>query len=195
MGVVQERRAENALRALQEMAAPDANVIRDGHQQTVPARDVVPGDIVVVETGNYVPADLRLVDTANLRVDEASLTGESVPVSKDADARCGRRHPAGRAAQHGVRWHRRARTVAAGAIAVATGMDTAIGRIADMIQSHEREDTPLQRRLDQLGKNLGVITLVVCAIVFGVGLYRATDLEPARRRSGGVLRDVPAPRS
>ncbi|MFN2252078.1 MAG: cation-translocating P-type ATPase [Anaerolineae bacterium] len=175
MGVVQEYRAENALLALKEMSAPEAAVIRSGAQHSVPAREVVPGDLIAIETGNYVPADVRLTSAVNLRIDEAPLTGESVAVRKDADVvfdqdtqRADRRNMAygGTVATYG-----RGRGVC-----VATGMDTAIGQIADLIQSYEQEATPLQQRLDQLGKSLGAITLVISAVVFAVGLVRETDL-------------------
>jgi len=97
LGVVQESRAENALRALRKIAAPSARVLRDGHLQTIAARELVPGDLVILEAGNYVPADLRLVETANLRIEEAALTGESVPVEKEAEKVLAGRCPSGTA--------------------------------------------------------------------------------------------------
>jgi Ca2+-transporting ATPase len=171
IGVVQESKAEEALAALKRMAAPDAHVVRGGHRLVLPARVLVPGDIVLLEAGNYVPADVRLLEAVNLKVDEASLTGESVPVDKRsdqvlaADASLGdRRNLAymGTTVTYG-----RGRGVVTG-----TGMQTQIGHIAEMIQSYEDEPTPLQIKLDQLGKWLGWAALLICAIVFAVGVLR-----------------------
>jgi Ca2+-transporting ATPase len=175
LGVIQEKRAEEALAALQKMAAPEARVIRDGHRRTVPARELVPGDIVFLEAGNYVPADLRLLETANLRVDEASLTGESVAVEKQAEKVLSPETPLGdrkNCAFMGT-------TVTYGrgvGVVTATGMKTQIGLIAEMIQSYEQEDTPLQRRLDQLGRWLGWGALAICGLVFVVAVIRDTRL-------------------
>jgi Ca2+-transporting ATPase len=174
LGVVQERRAEEALAALRRLAAPEAHVIRDGHHQTISARELVPGDVVLLDSGNYVPADLRLVETINLKIEEAALTGESVPVQKDArvvltmDVALGdRRNTAfsGTLVSYG-----RGR-----GIVVNTGMQTQIGMIASMLQAVTEEPTPLQRRLDQLGKLLGWAALVICGIVFVVGWMRGVD--------------------
>ncbi|MDH7474867.1 MAG: cation-translocating P-type ATPase [Anaerolineae bacterium] len=171
LGVVQEGKAEEALAALKKMAAPNALVLRDGHQLTIPARELVPGDVVILETGNYVPADVRLIESVNLRIEEASLTGESVPVGKDADrtveedAVLGDRYNCGYMST--IVTYGRGK-----GIVVATGMQTEIGKIAEMIQSTEEELTPLQIKLDQLGKWLGVGCLVVCGIVGVVGITR-----------------------
>ncbi|GAF93682.1 unnamed protein product, partial [marine sediment metagenome] len=174
LGVIQEHRAEEALAALQRLAAPEAHVIRDAHRQAVPARDLVPGDVVLLGVGNYVPADLRLVETVNLKIEEAALTGESVPVQKDArvvltqDEVLGdRRNTAfsGTLVSYG-----RGRGVV-----VSTGMNTQIGMIAAMLQSVHEEPTPLQRRLDQLGKLLGWASLAICGLVFALGWVRGVD--------------------
>ena len=173
MGVIQERRAERALRALQAMAAPDATVVRDGRRMAVPDQDVVPGDLVVLEAGNFVPADLRLTEAANLQIEEAALTGESLPVRKEAGAELA----AGADLGDRVTMAYRGTVVTYGrgtGVATATGMATEIGQIAELIQSYEQEPTPLQQRLDALGKQLGVITLVICAIVFVEELARET---------------------
>ncbi len=171
LGVIQESRAEEALAALKRMAAPEAHVIRGGRLITIPARELVPGDLVILEAGNYVPADLRLVESVNLRIDEASLTGESTPAVKHADVVLDRGLALGdrdNSAYMGTLvTYGRGR-----GIVVATGMHTEIGLIADMIQSFEEEPTPLQVKLDQLGKWLGIAALAVCAIVFGVGVLR-----------------------
>lgn len=168
LGVIQERRAEEALAALRKMAAPDAQVIRDSHRVTVPSRELVPGDIVLLEAGNYVPADLRLDETVNLRIEEAALTGESVAVSKDANIVLSQEVPLGdrrnTAFSGTVISHGRGRGVV-----VATGMKTQIGMIATMLQAIEVEETPLQRRLDRLGKTLGWAALAVCGMVFVAG--------------------------
>jgi Ca2+-transporting ATPase len=174
LGVIQERRAEAALDALRQLAAPEAQVLRDGHRQTVVARELVPGDIVFLEAGNYVPADLRLLEAVNLRVEEAALTGESVPVQKDANIRLEADIPLG---------DRKTTTFMGTLISygrgrgvvTSTGMRTQIGLIAEMLQSVEREPTPLQRRLDQLGKTLGWACLAVCALVFALGWLEGRD--------------------
>ena len=174
LGVIQDQRAEAALAALRKLSAPEAQVVRDGHRQAAPARDLVPGDVVLLEAGNYVLADLRLVETANLRVEEAALTGESVPVEKDSrivlrqDVMLGdRRNTAfmGTLVSYG-----RGRGVV-----VSTGMHTQLGLIAKMLQSVHQEETPLQRRLDQLGKFLGWAALAVCGLVFLIGWLRGYD--------------------
>ncbi len=171
LGVIQESRAEEALAALKKMAAPECHVLRDGQRVTVTARDLVPGDIVFLEAGNFVPADMRLIEAVNLRVEEAALTGESVPVQKDAalvldqEATLGDRKNT--AFMGTVVSYGRGR-----GIVVGTGMKTELGLIADMLQAVEEEGTPLQARLDQLGKTLGVGALVICGIVFLVGLWR-----------------------
>jgi Ca2+-transporting ATPase len=171
LGVVQESRAEEALTALKKMTAPEAQVIRDGKQQTIPTRELVPGDIVIIETGNYIPADVRLVEAVNLKIDEASLTGESVPVQKKADTVLDRELPLGdrkNTAYMGTMvTYGRGRGVVA-----STGMNTQFGLIAQMVQSFENEPTPLQRKLEQLGKTLGIAALAVCGLVFLVGVVR-----------------------
>ena len=174
LGVIQERRAEQALAALRKLAAPEAHVIRDGSRQVIPSPQLVPGDLVLLEAGNYIPADIRLLDAINLRVEEAALTGESVPVQKDATARLESDLPLGD----------RKNTVFMGTlvnygrgrgIVVSTGMRTQIGLIAEMLQSVEQEPTPLQKRLDQLGKTLGWAALIICALVFVLGWARGHD--------------------
>ncbi len=171
LGVIQERRAEQSLAALRRLAAPEAHVIRDGHHATVPSNQLVPGDLVLLETGNFVPADIRLLEAVNLRIEEAALTGESVPVKKDAAARLNEDIPIGD----------RTNTAFMGTVVnygrgkgvvVSTGMHTQIGMIAEMLRSVEQEPTPLQKRLDQLGRTLGWAALAVCGLVFVVGWMR-----------------------
>ena len=175
LGVVQEGRAEEALAALKKMAAPNAQVLRNGHRITIPARELVAGDVVILETGNYVPADVRLIESVNLRIEEASLTGESVPVGKDAREILSEKATLGD--RHNMAYMTTVVTYGRGqGVVVATGMQTEIGKIAEMIQSYEEEPTPLQVKLDQLGKALGSITLVICAVVGLIGIVRGTEL-------------------
>jgi len=175
MGLVQEGRAEQALAALKKMAAPNATVVRDGRQQIVPAADLAPGDVVVLETGNYVPADVRLTSSANLRVEEASLTGESVPVEKNAEQTID--PPVGIGDRLNCAYMSTIVTYGRGrGLVVATGMQTEIGKIAEMIQSTEEEPTPLQVKLEQLGKWLGIAALAVCGAVGVIGIVRDTNL-------------------
>ncbi len=174
LGVVQESKAEQALAALKKMAAPTASVLRDGHRTAIPARELVPGDIVYLEAGNYVPSDVRLVETYNLKIEEASLTGESVPVNKDANVVLDRDIPLGDRKNSAFM----STLVSYGrgvGLVTATGMHTQIGLIAEMIQSYEEEDTPLQQKLDQLGKWLGIVSLVICGVIFIYGIIRDTQ--------------------
>jgi P-type Ca2+ transporter type 2C len=183
MGVVQESRAERAIAALRKMAAPNALVIRDGQQQIIPARELVPGDVVFLEAGNYVPGDLRLVESINLRIDESALTGESHAVKKDAGVILDKDIPVGdrtnSAFMSSMITYGRGR-----GLVTATGMHTQIGLIAQMLQSFEEEPTPLQRRLDELGRSLGMAALAICAVIFVFGIFR--DTQPAMILSQGI---------
>ncbi len=174
LGVIQERRAEQALAALKKLASPEAQVIRDGRRQLAPATELVPGDIVLLEAGNYVPADLRLLEAVNLKVEEAALTGESLSVQKDANIKLQADIPLGdrknTAFMGTLVSYGRGRGVV-----VSTGMRTQIGLIAEMLSSVDREPTPLQQRLDELGKILGWAALALCAIVFLVGWVRGNN--------------------
>ena len=184
VGVIQESKAEQALAALKKMSAPNAQVIRDGQQLTLPGREIVGGDIVLLEAGNYVPADLRLIESINLKIEEASLTGESVPVEKNAGVVLDQDIPLGdrknTAFMGTLVTYGRGRGLVTG-----TGMNTQIGLIAEMIQSFEAEDTPLQKKLEHLGKVLGTACLAICALVFVYGLFRDTHLADAL--NGGFL--------
>jgi len=169
LGVVQESRAEEALAALKRMSAPDSQVLRDGKRVTIPGPELVPGDIVFLEAGYYIPADVRLIEAVNLRVEEAALTGESVPVQKNASATLDPEASLGdrknSAFMGTVVNYGRGRGVI-----TSTGMHTQLGLIATMLQSVQEEQTPLQKKLDQLGKTLGFAALIVCGLVFAVGL-------------------------
>lgn len=171
VGVFQEWRAERALEMLRGMAAPTARILRAGEQRIVPAREIVPGDVVLLSEGDIVPADLRLAETSALSADESMLTGESVPVDKvaelfvPADAALGDR--ANMAFKGTILTHGRGV-----GLAVATGMETELGRIAGILESAERVRTPLQRRLARFGQWLGIAVLVLCAMLFAFGLMR-----------------------
>jgi P-type Ca2+ transporter type 2C len=170
LGFIQEYRAERAIEALREMAAPTATVVRGGEEREVPARDLVPGDVLLVQSGDRVPADARLVEAVNLKIEEAALTGESLPVEKTSgplpqDLELGDRTNmiwAGTAATYG-----RGRAVVAG-----TGMETEFGRIARMIESVEEGRTPLQQNLDRVGRILALAGLAVVVLVMALGLMR-----------------------
>lgn len=182
LGLVQEGRAEKALKALKQMAAPQASVIRDNQALNILARDLVPGDVVLLEAGTVLPCDVRLSETASLKVDEAALTGESVPVEKDAKSALAEKVPLA----DRVNMAYMGTTVVYGrgqGVAVATGMDTEMGRIAGLLVDTGEGNTPLQDRLDTLGKILGAITLVICALVFLTGVIR-------RGQAGPVMLDM-----
>ena len=178
IGVVQESKAEQALEALQKMAAPRAEVVRDGAIEIIPGRDLVPGDFVFLDAGKFVPADLRLIESVNLKIEEASLTGESVPVEKNAalvlDGEVSLGDRRNLAFMGTLITYGRAR-----GLVTATGMNTQIGLIAEMIQSVEAEETPLQKKLEHLGKVLGTACLAICVLVFIYGLFRDTNLAAA----------------
>ena len=175
LGVIQESKAEAALEALKNMSAPAARVVRDGHTKSIKSTELVQGDIVEIEAGDLVPADCRLIHTASLKCDEAALTGESVPVDKNADAVIKDIAPlgdrlnmaySGCAVSYG---HARA-------IVVETGMNTEMGKIATLLENEEENATPLQHKLAQLGKYLGFLALAICVIIFGVGLLNKLPL-------------------
>ncbi len=169
MGVYQEGKAEKALDALKNMSAPHARVIRDGEEKIIDASELVPGDIIRLEAGDFVPADARLLHSAGLKSEESALTGESVPSEKDylADVKDGA--PLGD--RHNMVYSGCSITYGtATAVVTATGMDTEMGKIANMLDNEEEGQTPLQQKLAQLGKYLGILALVACAVIFVVGL-------------------------
>ena len=175
LGVFQEYRASKALEALKKMSAPNAKVLRDGETLTIPSRELVPGDVVILETGDYMPADLRLISTVNLKVEEAALTGESVPVEKHAGAALEGEVALGDQINSGFMGT--VITYGRGlGVVTKTGMNTVIGGIAAMIQEAEEEDTPLQKKLKHMGKLLGTGCLVICALVFVLGLARGEEI-------------------
>ena len=175
-GITQERRAENALAALKKLTGPEAHVLRDGQRITIPGRELVPGDIVYLEAGNFVPADLRLLEAINLRVDEASLTGESQAVQKNAALQ----FESGAALGDRKNSAFMGTTTSFGrgsGVVTSTGMKTQLGLIASMLDSIEKEETPLQRRLNDLGKSLSIAALILVGLVFVVALFNDTDLS------------------
>ncbi len=169
MGVLQESKAEKALDALKSMSAPHARVLRDGKETVIDAALLVPGDVILLEAGDFVPADARLLQSVSLKSEESALTGESVPSEKDANAEVLENSPLGD----------RDNMVFSGctitygtatAVVTATGMDTEMGKIANLLDSESETQTPLQLKLAQLGKYLGVLAILACAIIFVVGL-------------------------
>ena len=170
LGVFQESKAEKAMEALQKMAAPNSKVVRGGSILTVPSRELVVGDVVLLEAGDYIPADVRILESMNLKVEEASLTGESVPVEKETQALD---HEASLADRHNMGYMGTVATYGRGrAVVIGTGMDTEIGKIAKMLDTFEDQSTPLQDKLAEFGKLLGILCLVVCALVFALGIYQ-----------------------
>ena len=175
LGFVQEYRAERAIEALRQMAAPTASVLRDGEEEEIPAREVVPGDVILIRAGDKIPADARLIEAINLQVEEAALTGESVAVEKHTaslpkgDLAVGDRKNmtyGGTAATYG-----RGR-----AVITATGMDTEFGKIAQLLQTVESGKTPLQENLDKVGHGLARAAFIIVAIIVGFGLVRGQPL-------------------
>ncbi len=186
LGVVQEYRAEQAMAALKKMAAPLVRVRRDGRVQDVEARSIVPGDIVLLEAGSIAPADARIIEAANLRVQEASLTGESQPVDKNTDVLHDKDAPLGD--RYNMLFMGTSVTYGRGvALVVETGMQTQLGRIAELIQSVENDKTPLQRRMDELGKVLLIAALVVMVIAFIIGFVTAPSGQTVEQIINHVL--------
>lgn len=176
LGFTQEYRAEKAIAALKKLAVPTVKVRRDGQVREISARELVPGDIVLLEAGSLVPADGRLLESVNLRTQEAALTGESEPVEKNPRRLTRRDLPLGD--RRNVVYMGTVVTYGRGLIVVTeTGMDTELGHIAEMIQTVEREPTPLQRRLEQLGRGLAAGALAIVAVVFALGLLRGEDVR------------------
>ena len=174
LGFYQEGKAEKSLAALQSLAAPKAKVVRDEKLASIAARELVPGDLVEIEAGDNVPADLRLLTAFAMRVEEAALTGESLPVEKDAELVL----PASTALADRRNMAYTSTVLANGqgrGVVVATGMDTEIGRIAGMLQTYEREPTPLQRQLAKLGRALVIICLVLVGVIFLLGLLHGNS--------------------
>lgn len=176
IGVVQEYKAEKAIEALQEMTTPRSLVRRDGEVKEIHSEELVPGDIVILDAGRYVPADLRLIESANLKIEESSLTGESVPSEKNAaDLHEDTKTPIGD--KTNMAFMSTLVTYGRGeGVVVATAMDTEIGRIATILDEDIEEMTPLQKRLDELGKALGFLAIGICVLIFVIALFQNRDL-------------------
>lgn len=171
IGTVQEVRADRAIQALKKLSSPHAWVIREGRRQRVESSQLVPGDLVVLQAGDLVPADLRLLKSAELKIEESALTGESVPAEKDAGSHCPGNAPLGERKNMAFA----STGVASGAgvgVVAATGMDTAMGRIAHMLEHEQSPQTPLQQRLKRMGKVMGVGVILICAVIFLLGLFQ-----------------------
>ena len=175
MGVVQEAKAEKSLEALKNMSAPVAKVKRNGRMIVVKSSELVPGDIIELEAGNYVPADCRLINSHNLKIEESSLTGETVPMLKEAGSILAENTALGDMTNMAY-----ATTIVvnghAEAIVTETGMHTKVGQIAKMIITDEAPQTPIQKKLGEVGKTLGIACLIICAVIFVIGLLK--KIEP-----------------
>lgn len=173
-GVFQESKAENAIDSLKEMSAPMATVLRNGQSMTVKSEDIVPGDIVLLEAGDVVPADIRLTEANSLKIEEAALTGESVPVDKQVDSIAENDLPLGDRKNLGF-MNSNVTSGRATGVVIGTGMNTEVGKIAHMLNTTEETTTPLQENLKSLGKMLTVLILVIAVIVFAVGMWRGQE--------------------
>ena len=174
-GMIQESRAEKAIEALRELSSPETQVIREGRRVTIHSSELVPGDLVLLTEGDLVPADLRLLEAHNLKAEESALTGESLPVEKCADKTFAPETPLGDRRNMLFSGSSVAGGRGAG-VAVATAMETQVGRIAHMINSEETPQTPLQKKLAQTGKVLGIGAMAICAVIFLMGLLQ--DVPP-----------------
>ena len=174
IGVTQEAKAEKSLEALQKLTDHASKVIRNGEITVIPAKELVPGDIVVLDTGDYIPADLRIIEAVNLKSQEASLTGESVPVEKNTEVI--KEAEVGIGDRLNMLFSSSLVTYGRGkGIVVETGMTTEVGKIADMLDSTQEQTTPLQDKLNKLGKTLGIAALAICVFIFVVGLIQGKE--------------------
>lgn len=174
IGVVQEDKAEKSLEALKKLSSYSAKVVRNGKILVVPSKELVPGDIVILETGDYVPADIRLIEAVNLKVQESSLTGESVPVEKYTNIIT--QENVGIGDRTNMLFSSSLITYGRGkGIVVETGMKTEVGKIAGILNNTEKSETPLQQRLNKLGKTLGIASLIICAIIFLIGMLQGKE--------------------
>lgn len=177
IGIVQEKKAESSINALKNISAPNAQVLRQGDESIVPAREIVVGDIVILEDGSMVPADMRLIESVNLKVEEASLTGESLPSEKDSDDVLDEKCALGD--RSNMVYTSSIVTYGRGiGVVTATGMDTEVGNIAGMIDNQSDLDTPLKRKLNSVGKTLTIVGIIVCILIFGIGAVYQRPLVP-----------------
>ena len=177
IGIIQEKKAANALEALKSMSAPTARVLREGEESVVPASELVPGDYIYLEDGAIVPADIRIVADSNIKIQEAALTGESVPSEKDGPSILPEDAPLGdrvnMAYTSSVVMYGNAQ-----GIVVGTGMNTEVGKIAGMLEEEDDLETPLKKKLNSVGKILSLVGLVVCVLVFVIGMLRGRQILP-----------------
>ena len=175
MGVVQEQKAEKSIEALKKLTPQKAKVIRNGKKTEINAEDLVKGDIIILETGNYIPADCRLLETYNFQVEESSLTGENIPSEKNANILCNKNSALGdmknMAFMASIVVNGHAKTVV-----TETGMNTTVGKIAKMMITNKAPETPIQKKLSQVGKILGIVCLAICMLIFLIGLIK--KIEP-----------------
>lgn len=177
IGIIQEKKASDAINALKNMSSPTARVLREFEESIISTKELVPGDIVFIEDGNIVPADIRLIESSNLKVEEASLTGESVPSEKDADDKV---------SENALLADRTNMAYASSIVSygngigvvVATGMNTEVGKIAGMLDSGNELETPLKQKLNAVGKRLSVVGIIVCILIFIIGLTYGKPLVP-----------------
>lgn len=185
MGLIQEEKAEKSLEALKKMSAPNAKVRRNGKIQEIEASQVVPGDVVILEAGNYVPADCRLIDSYNLQIEESSLTGETLPTSKQADVILNANTAIGDLKNMAF-----ATTIVvnghAEAVVVETGMNTKVGQIAGMIIENESPETPLQKKLGEVGKTLAITCMIICGLIFLIGIWKQIPITEMFMTSVGL---------
>ena len=185
MGLVQESKAEKSIEALKKMTTPMAKVKREGRINTISSKEIVPGDIIILEAGNYVPADCRLLSSYNLKIEESALTGETEPACKNSDSVLMPGITIGDMTNMAfsntivVNGH-------AEAVVVETGMNTTIGKIANMIIENEAPQTPIQKKLEQVGKTLGIACLIICALVFAIGVIKNIDIVQMFMTSVGL---------
>jgi len=174
IGVAQESKAEKSLEALQKLSSHAAKVIRNGKTEVIPAKDLVPGDVVIIETGDFISADLRIIEAINLKSQEASLTGESVPVEKMSNAI--EEKEIGVGDRTNMLFSSSLITYGRGtAVVVETGMNTEVGKIAEMLNATEEQETPLQIKLNKLSKTLGIAAIAICAMIFMIGLLQGKE--------------------
>lgn len=177
IGIVQEKKAESSIQALRSISAPTAQVLREGEESIIPANEIVVGDIVFLEDGSMIPADMRLIESVNLKVQEASLTGESVPSEKDSedilDEGCSLGDRSNMVYTTSIVTYGRGIGVV-----TETGMDTEVGNIAELLENQDDFDTPLKRKLNSVGKILTIVGIVVCILIFGIGALYNRPLGP-----------------
>ena len=185
LGLIQESKAEKSIEALKKMSSPTAKVKRDGKIFEIPSQEVVPGDIIILEAGKFVPADCRLINSYNLKIEEAALTGENLPIEKDVSKILKKDVSMGDMVNLAF-----ATTVVTGghaeAVVTETGMNTKVGKIANMIINDESPETPIQKKLAEVGKNLGIVCLVICLLIFVIGIFKKIEIQEMFMTSVGL---------